>query len=142
MFKTYKNFSLIILSCIFDIDHVIGYVYDRRKRIRLEIPKLYQLAYRPRSWFHSLPVFVVLVVISSFFIDWKLAFIALASHLVMDASDKVGIWVFPFISKKKIRGSLPVSYLVENPKSLEKHKRGHVPSLAVATIFLLLTLLT
>ncbi|MGC8812439.1 MAG: metal-dependent hydrolase [Candidatus Aenigmatarchaeota archaeon] len=131
----------IFFSCILDIDHIIGYFYDRRKKIMAEIPSLLHLAYRPRSWFHS--IFGLLILSTSFalFLPLELYLVPLFIHLFLDLLDKDGIYIFPPFIKKKIKGSLPVGYLVEDPNYLKAHKRSHIPSLLTTIFFFLLIVL-
>jgi len=140
LYKQYGDFSAVISSIIFDLDHIIGFFYDRRKDVKIEIPKLYQFVYRKRSWFHSIAVLPILTFLFSFVCDWKIALIALTSHLLLDALDNSGIYILPYFSKKRIRGPLPPSYFIENPRK-KKTKGSHLPSIVVSILFLILILL-
>lgn len=146
----------ILLSCIMDVDHLLGYLYDRRKESLIKIhydklieeifekpydkKRLLHLSYRPRTWFHSIfGVFLFSLVLTPF-LSLSIAFIPLFSHLLLDAMDKNGIYILPPFTKRKVRGALPVGYLIEDPKYLVRHKRSHIPSLIliIITIFLIL----
>lgn len=129
----------IFLSCITDIDHLLGYIYDRRKKPFIQIPKLLHLAYRPRSWFHSFTGILVVSIPLTFFLPSPIVFLPLFSHLLLDALDKNGISILPPFLKKRVRGALPVGYLIEDPSYLKRHKRSHVPSLIlIITVTLLI----
>jgi hypothetical protein len=137
----FESYWPIFFSCIFDIDHIIGYFYDRRKKILIEIPSLLHIAYRPRSWFHSIFGLLILSVPFTLFLPLEIIFIPLLIHLFLDLLDKNGIYLFPPFIKKKIKGSLPVGYLVEDPSYLKRHKRSHIPSLLATLFFFLLIVL-
>ncbi len=139
LWKFYGNFWGLIASVLFDIDHILGFLYDRVKKQKLEIPKIYQLVYRRRSWFHSIAMIPIFTFIFSFITDWKIVFIGLSSHLILDALDKSGIYILPFLYTKKIKGPLPPSYFIDNPHS--NRKSNHIPSLLVAILFLILIIL-
>jgi hypothetical protein len=134
----FESYWPIFFSCILDIDHVIGYFYDRRKKILTEIPSLLHLAYRPRSWFHSILGLLILFIPFMFFLPLHLILIPLFLHFFLDLLDKSGVYLFPPFIKRKIRGSLPVGYLVEDESSLKTHKRSHIPSLLTLLFFFLL----
>ncbi len=136
----FESYWPIFFSCIFDIDHIIGYFYDRRKKILIEIPPLLHIAYRPRSWLHSIFGFLILSIPFTLFLPLHIIFIPLLIHLFLDLLDRNGIYLFPFI-KKKIKGSLPVGYLIEDPSYLKRHKRSHIPSLLTTLFFFLLIIL-
>ncbi|OYT42796.1 MAG: hypothetical protein B6U78_00125 [Candidatus Aenigmarchaeota archaeon ex4484_224] len=140
LYKVFGNPWLILLSVIFDFDHLFGYLYDSRKKIRLEIPKLYRLAYRPRSWFHSILMVPILAIIFLQIVPWKQSVLALTIHLLLDMPDREGIYIVPFLSKKKIRGPLPVAYYIKHEKRKIK-KSFHIISLTLTTIFILLSIL-
>jgi len=127
----------ILFSCITDIDHLIGYIYDKRKKRVIEMPKLLHLAYRPRSWLHSFTG-VLFFLPLLFVFDWKTIFIPLLLHLLFDSLDKYGISIFPPFTNKRLKGILPVGYLVEEPRFLELHKRSHIPSLIMTALMILL----
>jgi len=129
------------MTCIFDIDHISGYIYDRRKQKQFNIPSIFGLAYRPRSWFHSVTGFLILFSIFSFFVHWQVVFYSLFFHLLMDVIDKNGIFLLPPLITKRVRGALPVGYLMENPSYLEKHRRSHIPSLFLIISIAVLILL-
>ncbi|MEM5800476.1 MAG: hypothetical protein QXD54_02750 [Candidatus Aenigmatarchaeota archaeon] len=137
----FENYWPLFFSCIFDLDHVIGYLYDKRKKLPIEIPSLLHLAYRPRSWFHSILGLLIVSIPFLFFLPVELIFIPLFAHLFLDILDKNGIYILPPLIKKKIKGSLPVGYLLEDPSYLKTHKRSHIPSLLVSIIFVLLIIL-
>ena len=127
--KKFQNFWAIFLSCIIDIDHFFGYIYDKRKKQRIEIPSILHLAYRPRSWLHSFTGVLILSIPFLLFLPSDLVFISLLSHLFFDLLDKNGIFLFPPLLNKKIRGRLPVGYLPEDSRYLKAHKRSHLPSI-------------
>lgn len=130
LYTKYKQMIVIPLAMIFDVDHLLGYVYDKRKNVR-KLPKVIHLAYRPRSWFHSLTgMFLVALPLLPFF-QWQVVITPLASHLFLDMLDKSGLFIFPPLTWKKIRGALPVGYLPEDPMYMKKHKRSHIPSIIV-----------
>lgn len=136
----YGNVWTIFLGTIIDIDHFLGYIYDRRNKRYIEIPKLLHLAYRPRSWMHSFTGILVLSIPSLLFLPANIAFIPLLSHLLLDALDKNGISIFPPFLKKRIKGALPVGYLIEDPTYLKRHRRSHIASFVLIAIFILLIL--
>lgn len=138
--KRFNSFWGVILSTILDIDHPLGYMYDNWYK-KLHFPKWQRIAYRPRSWFHSLTVLIFLTIFLSRFMNPKLVFISLASHLLMDVIDVNGIYIFPPLMKKRIRGPLPVSYLWENPEKPTHRKKAHLPSIMIIILFSLLLLL-
>jgi len=140
IYQDFGNIWIILLSCITDIDHLIGYIYDRRKKSSIQIPKLLHLAYRPRSWFHSFTGLLTVFIPLSFFLPTPVVLLPLLSHLLLDALDKNGISIFPPFLKKRIKGALPVGYLMEDPNYLKRHKRSHVPSLILIAIISLLIL--
>lgn len=141
IFKLTGNIFAIPLSILPDLDHVIGYFYDKRKKRNIQMPKLLHIAYRPRSWLHSVFAVLILSLFFSLFIPWKVVFASLFSHILIDSLDKSGVYLLPYISKKKIRGILPVGYLEENPAYLKRHKRSHVPSMIVTAIIILILLI-
>ncbi|MCS7105841.1 MAG: metal-dependent hydrolase [Candidatus Aenigmarchaeota archaeon] len=137
----FENYWALFFGCIMDIDHVIGYLYDKRKKVKIEIPSLLHLAYRPRSWFHSLSGLLIVSIPFLFFLSPELIFIPLFIHLFLDLLDKNGIYILPPFIKRRIKGSLPVGYLIEDPTYLKTHKRSHIPSLLVSVIFLIFIIL-
>ncbi|MEM5883024.1 MAG: hypothetical protein QXQ77_02170 [Candidatus Aenigmatarchaeota archaeon] len=137
----FESYWPLFLSCVFDIDHIIGYFYDKRKKLILEIPSLLHLAYRPRSWFHSFSGLLIILIPFLPFLPLEIIFIPLFIHLFLDILDKNGIYILPPLIKKKIKGLLPVGYLMENPNYLRAHKRSHIPSLLISIIFVLLIIL-
>ncbi|MEM5834490.1 MAG: hypothetical protein QXQ69_01415 [Candidatus Aenigmatarchaeota archaeon] len=137
----FESYWPLFFSCIFDIDHIIGYFYDKRKKTLVEIPSFLHIAYRPRSWFHSFWGFLIVLVPFIFFLPLEIVAVPLILHLFLDLLDKNGIFTFPPIVRKKIKGHLPVGYLVEDPAYLKTHKRSHIPSLLASVIFFLLMIL-
>ena len=140
LYQHFGNFWTIFLSVIIDIDHFLGYIYDRRKKRHIEIPKLLHLAYRPRSWLHSFTGLLLFSIPLSFFLPPTIAFLPLFSHLMLDMLDKSGISIFPPFLKKKIKGALPVGYLIEDPTYLRRHRRSHIASFILIAIVILLIL--
>jgi len=134
------NVWAIFLGTIMDIDHLLGYIYDRRKKRYIEIPKLLHLAYRPRTWLHSFTGILLLSIPLLPFLPITVVFIPILSHLLLDILDKSGISIFPPFLKKKVRGALPVGYLIEDPSYLRRHKRSHIASLILIAIVILLML--
>ena len=134
------NLWPILLGTIIDIDHVLGYIYDRRKKLRIEIPKLLHLAYRPRSWLHSFTGLLLISIPFLFFLPSNIVFVPILFHLLLDSLDKNGISILPPILKKKIRGVLPVGYLIEDSKYLERHRRSHIACFILIAISILLIL--
>jgi len=131
----------IFFSAILDIDHLLGYLYDKRKKKTIEIPSLLHLAYRQRTWLHSIfGVFIITLVFIQF-LDWRIVFFPLLFHLFLDAIDKIGIYILPPFTKKKIKGILPVGYLIEEPGYLKRHKRSHIPSIILIVLTIILILL-
>ncbi|MEM7821565.1 MAG: metal-dependent hydrolase [Candidatus Aenigmatarchaeota archaeon] len=155
LYTKIENIAVPFLSCILDIDHILGYIYDkiegRKKEIHYE--KIFEeffktrkkriflrLSYRPRTWIHSFfGVFLIGLFLTPFF-GLEASFIPLISHILLDALDKNGVFLFPPLIKSKIRGALPVGYLAENPNYLIRHKRSHVPSLILIIIVTILIL--
>jgi membrane-bound metal-dependent hydrolase YbcI (DUF457 family) len=138
----------IPLSVSFDIDHVIGFLYDKRKKMLTSIPNIFHFAYRPRSWLHSISGLMILFVIAVGInatglvnfnspVPYDIILFCLILHLLIDMLDKDGIHILPPITRKEIRGALPVGYLIEDPKYLTNHKRSHVPSLILIAVILM-----
>lgn len=141
LYKISGNVWTIVLTCIIDIDHFLGYIYDRRKKHIIKVPSLLHLAFRPRSWLHSITGVLIISLPSIFFLPWHVVFISLFSHLILDSLDKGGIYLLPPFSKKMIRGILPMGYLIEDPNYLRLHKRSHIPSLILIVVMALLILM-
>ena len=141
--KKLNNPWAVLLSCIIDIDHVIGYLYDRRKKKFLFIPSLLHLAYRPRTWLHSITGAALLAALSLFVFNlpFPVVFFSLYVHLAIDMLDKAGIYILPPLIKRKIKGALPVGYLMEDSGYLQRHKRSHIPSILLILIVAVLVLL-
>jgi len=133
-YRKFGSLVYIFLACAFDLDHVIGYFYDRRKKLRIELPPLLHLAYRPRSWLHSFTGLLLFSFLFSPFFPAHLVVTSLFSHLLLDMVDKSGVFIFPPLIKEKVRGILPVGYFLEDPKYLKRHKRSHIPSLVLTLI--------
>lgn len=141
LYKFTGNIWVIILSVILDLDHFVGFVYDKKKFRFTELSNLLHLAYRPRTQLlHSIVGILIIGAALSFFMPWTIAFGPLAIHLFLDSIDRAGIYLLPIGPKWQIRGVLPVGYLAENPSYIKKHKRSHIPSLIliIAGILLLL----
>jgi membrane-bound metal-dependent hydrolase YbcI (DUF457 family) len=141
LYKYYPNPVVVILAAIPDADHLLGYFYDRWNHKRIEIPKLLHLAYRPRSWVHSILGMFVIGLPLLFFFPWRIIFVPLFSHLLLDALDKQGVYIIPKLTKLKIRGKLPVGYLPEDPEYMLKHKRSHIPSILLIIAIAVLRLM-
>ncbi|MDI6798910.1 MAG: hypothetical protein QMD12_02865 [Candidatus Aenigmarchaeota archaeon] len=135
LFKKSGNVWSIALSCVLDIDHILGYIYDKRKKRYIEIPSILHLAYRPRSWLHSITGALISALPFVFFLPMHIVLISLFSHLFFDLLDRNGILLFPPLLKKKIKGALPVGYLIEDPEYLKRHRRSHIPSLILIVLF-------
>ena len=134
LYKIFGNPWVIPLSCIIDIDHIFGYIYDKRNQKNVEIPNLLHLAYRPRTWIHSITGALLLSLPLVFFLPWKIVLISIFSHIVLDSLDILGIYTFPPFTNRMIHGIFPVGYLLEDPNYLRLHKRSHIASI----IFILL----
>jgi len=142
LYKIFGNAWTIPLSCIIDIDHFLGYFYDRRKQKRIEIPNLLHLSYRPRTWVHSITGVLIIFLPLIFFSPWYIVLISLFSHIFLDSLDKLGIYILPpFTDRRMIHGVLPVGYLLEDPNYLRLHKRSHIPSILFILLISLLILM-
>lgn len=141
--KKLNNPWAVLLSCIIDIDHVIGYLYDRRKKKLMWIPNLLHIAHRPRTWLHSITGAALLIAFFtfSFNLPFPVVFFSFYIHLAMDMLDKNGIFVLPPLINRKIRGALPAGYLPEDPSYLKRHKRSHIPTILLILIVAVLVLL-
>jgi len=141
--KKLNNPWAVLLSCLIDIDHIIGYIYDRRKKKFLFMPSLLHIAYRPRTWLHSI---TGAALFAAFFIyvlhlPFDVVFFSFYIHLAIDMLDKTGIYVLPPLIKRKVKGALPVGYLMEDSGYLQRHKRSHIPSILLILIVAVLVLL-
>jgi len=89
---------------------------------------LLHLTYRPRTWLHSITGAAILstILVYVFKFPLKVVFFSFYIHLGMDMLDKTGIFILPPFIKRKIRGALPVGYLMEDPSYLQRHKRSHI----------------
>jgi len=125
---------VILLSVILDVDHVLGFLYDRRKRKRIEIPSLLHLAYRPRSWLHTIAGIIVIGLPLVPFYGLPTVFIPLLAHLLIDMLDRAGVMLLFPLSRKYIRGILPASYLSENNILTRRHKASHIPSIILIVV--------
>ena len=141
LYQKTGNIWAIPLSMIFDIDHILGYIWDRKKRFPKKTSFLLEMAYRPRTWFHSLSLMFLMVVFFSFYAPIQIVFICLAVHLLIDAMDKGGVYLLPPFSKKKISGPLPISYIWDNPVKPTHNKKGHIPSVIFIILVSLLIFL-
>jgi len=141
--KKLGNPWAVFLSCLIDIDHAIGYIYDKRNKKNTIMPTLLHLAHRPRTWLHSISGAALLIVLFAYVVKLPLpvVFYSFSIHIAIDALDKAGIYVFPPFTKRKIRGALPVGYLPEDPSYLQKHKRSHIPSILLILAVVVLVLL-
>ena len=140
LYRFTGNIFAIPLTVILDFDHFLGFVYDKKKIKFNGLPHIMHLAYRPRTRMHNLIATLLFGVFLSFFMPWKIAFIPLLLHLFFDSLDKSGIYLLPFGPKWKIKGILPVGYLIDKPEDVHKHKRSHIPSLIVMIAGILLLL--
>jgi hypothetical protein len=138
IYQRFGNIWAIPLSIIFDIDHFFDYVYDKRKRFPKRFHFLLDMAYSGRTWIHSITVLIPIFLFASLFVPFTIVLICLIVHLLMDAIDKGGIFLFPPFSKKKISGPLPVSYMWDNPIQPTHNKKGHLPGIIFLIIFILL----
>jgi archaellum biogenesis protein FlaJ (TadC family) len=102
------------------------------------LPRLLHLAYRPRSWLHSIVFILIISLFLSIFINWKVVFASTFSHIFLDSLDKSGIYILPILSKKRIKGILPVGYLPEESEHIKRHKRSHVASMIAAAVLIVL----
>jgi len=141
LYSHYQYPLVVLLSVIPDIDHLVGYIYDRRKKTEIKLPKLIHLAYRPRSWFHSFTGVLIIGLPLLIYFPWYVVFIPLLFHMFLDMLDKEGIYILPPFISKRIRGALPVGYLPEDPSYMKKHKRSHLPSILVILAIAILSLL-
>jgi len=130
---------MIVLSCIFDIDHFIGYVYDRKKKIHPKLPWVLHVAFRRRSWFHSFTGLLLLLPFVSAYVPFSLALLSLLSHLLIDSMDRMGIQILPPFTKRKIRGPLPTSYLWSS-KHPRHYRKAHIPAIIMIIILFLMIL--
>jgi membrane-bound metal-dependent hydrolase YbcI (DUF457 family) len=113
-------------SVILDIDHVLGFLYDKIRKKNIKTPTLIHLAYRPRSWLHSLLGILIIGLPFYPFFGFFPVFIPLLTHLLIDMLDNSGVMLlFPF-SFKHIHGILPASYLPEEAR--KRKKTSHIPS--------------
>jgi membrane-bound metal-dependent hydrolase YbcI (DUF457 family) len=137
LYTKFNSLAVLPLSVILDIDHLIGFIYDKRKAKKIKIPSLLHLAYRPRSWLHSIIGILLIGLPLVPLLGLYPVLIPLLSHLLIDMLDKAGIYMFPPFTRMRVHGILPASYLPEENPSL-KGKRSHVPSivLIVATAIL------
>jgi hypothetical protein len=142
-YKETGMLETILLSISFDLDHIVGYFYDRRKQTNINIPSVFRLAYRPRSWFHSFTglILIALPAIFIFRLPVRVVLFPLVVHLLLDVIDKSGIYILPPFVKKKIHGILPVGFLLEDPDRLKRHKQSHIPSLILIVVIVVLSLL-
>jgi len=127
--------TTIILSVILDIDHLLGFLYDKiTRRMSVHLPSLLHLAYRPRSWLHSIAGILAISLPLIPFYGFSPVFIPLLAHLLIDMLDRAGVMLlFPF-SRKYIHGILPASYLPEDEALTRRHKASHVPSIILIII--------
>jgi len=142
-FKVSGDPITILLSIIMDFDHIVGYFYDRRKQTIINIPNIFRLSYRPRSWFHSFTGLLLISLPAIFLLGlpWKIIIFPLLAHLLLDVIDKNGIYLLPPIIKKRVHGILPVGFLLEDPERLKRHKKSHIPSLIFIIVIVILNLL-
>ncbi len=143
-FWVYRNFGIIWalpLSCILDIDHLIGYLYDKRRKTHWYLPDFVHLAYRPRTWLHSIGFVTLIAIPLMFVLPWYVVVISLYGHLFLDGLDRFGVYIFPPFISKRIHGALPVGYLLEDQNYLSHHKRSHFPSFIFIIALTLLMLM-
>ena len=142
-YKETAMFETILLSIFFDLDHIAGYFYDRRRQTNINIPNIFRIAYRPRSWFHSFTGLILIAVpaILIFKLPVRIVLFPLIVHLLLDVIDKNGIYLLPPLTRKRIHGILPVGFLLEEPDRLKRHKQSHVPSLILIVVIVVLSLL-
>ncbi len=126
--------TTIILSVILDIDHLLGFLHDKRKSRFIHLPSLLHLAYRPRSWLHSIAGILVISLPLTPFYGFFPVFIPLLAHLLIDMLDRAGVMLlFPFF-RKYVHGILPASYLPEDEALARRHKASHIPSIILIII--------
>jgi len=138
--KKFANPWSLILSFIVDVDHILGYVYDRRNKKIIKFPKFLHLAFRERTWVHSLTGVFLISIPLLFFFPLEVVLVPLFSHLMLDMIDKNGIFTLPPFTSRKIQGVLPVGYLLESANHLKLYKRSHLPSLVLIILVSLLIL--
>jgi len=139
LYHRYGSIWSIPMSFILDIDHLFGFAYDKKRKLRRDIPEIFQLIYRPRTWLHSITGIVVFLPLC-FFIPCHIVLISIIAHLLMDGLDMAGVYIFPPFITGKIRGILPASYIVDKPESIRKHKNAHIPSIFIVVLFSFLIL--
>jgi membrane-bound metal-dependent hydrolase YbcI (DUF457 family) len=125
---------VIILSVILDVDHLLGFLYDKRKSRLAHLPSLLHLAYRPRSWLHSIAGILVIGLPLVPFYGFSTVFIPLLTHILIDMLDKAGVMLFFPFSHKYVHGILPASYLPEDQALARRHKASHLPSIVLIII--------
>jgi hypothetical protein len=141
LYTKFHSPIVLPLSVVIDLDHVFGFLYDKRKSKVIEIPSLLYLAYRPRSWLHSITGLLAISLPLLPIFGSQAVFIPLAAHLLIDMADRAGIKILPPLINNRIKGILPASYLPEDATTIKRHKRSHVPSVALTVASLILIFL-
>lgn len=136
--KVFDTPWTIFFSIIFDIDHLLGYIYDKKKKGQeIQISRITHLLRRKRTWLHSFWGIFLLTVMFSYFFNPVMIITCALFHLVLDSVDKAGIQVLSPLIKRKFKGPLPIAYVWENPEKKNTKKASGV-SLMFTLIFLVL----
>jgi len=128
----------IFFACILDFDHVLFFIYNKiKKREPIGVPRIKYFVYSKRTWLHSLWGLIILLVLFSYHFSPTLIIVSVGSHLILDALDRSGIGIFPYLTKKKITGPFPVAYSWSEPSKSNIKQQSYI-SIATTLVFLAL----